>query len=586
MNKKLFKIALVLLLTLTVIVICSSCGNTQAEDADSLKFMMNGSYYLHFKGVDYPIKFENGSITWLETPPDELFFVQMFEIFKDKDLKKRCCHLGLYIEVRPFHTDEYHRGYLSDGKRPKDGSVLYIDETKLKRFSMGNSGSSSKFMFAPDDTLCYKNSSGFPREVACWNGKNLFYSESDGVFFENLNTIRKAFEYARANGIPFDGKLRYTGLSYPTSIMSAFDEYNWEEDYYNDGTFIVSPASLNGNYNVTLDFGDENYPNKHFIIFNPNHHNGEWQIENFKYRISCGYYADLVYDEEGNVIKCRDLSKNTVNQVFYTVEAFNEYLKSEKHIDYGARKAISHFTSSFDIINMTENLNFNAVGSNTDFVLHAVWDEIKVVRLNSAEASTEVYVFKNAPTKLPDSRLAGYEFVGWYTDESFTSAPITEVNYSDTITDLYAKFNKVDFYTLTFESYEGQTFDEIKYAYGDNVHLPVLSKPFYLFMGWSTTPDGSEMIIKNVDESFFGSYHLYPYFEPLKYTFTLVTDGTAERVSVAYGEAYTLPIKETEKTFIGYFDIDGIQYTDEQGNSLVPFTDGADITLYARFKEE
>jgi hypothetical protein len=120
----------------------------------------------------------------------------------------------------------------------------------------------------------------------------------------------------------------------------------------------------------------------------------------------------------------------------------------------------------------------------------------------------------------------------------------------------------------------------------DNVHLPVLSKPFYLFMGWSTTPDGSEMIIKNVDESFFGSYHLYPYFEPLKYTFTLVTDGTAERVSVAYGEAYTLPIKETEKTFIGYFDIDGIQYTDEQGNSLVPFTDGADITLYARFKEE
>ena len=47
-----------------------------------------------------------------------------------------------------------------------------------------------------------------------------------------------------------------------------------------------------------------------------------------------------------------------------------------------------------------------------------------------------------------------------------------------------------------------------------------------------------------------------------------------------------LAMRFVEDGFIGYFDEFGVQYTDSQGRSLMPFEDGADIVLYAKYKEE
>ena len=603
MNKRIFKLLAIILILLCTLIVCTSCKNKKVQknwkdDFTSEQiiswnqqnklypYMLNGGYYIHFQGVNYPVIFENGSIVQFENAPEELFFIEMYELFTDPKLKKRCATLGRYTEVRLFHTDTYHYGYVLNGNRPEYGTILYLDETKLCNYVLNYSNMNKKYRFDADDTLFLKDYNDEYVEAIAWNNSNLIYSNEYGNFFDHLDTLREIFKYAKEAGIPFDGIRKHTGLAYPTSIINPYTNYYWEEDPSEpEGEVIMYASRPCDLYDVVIDYSDSKFSNKHCLILS-----NESAVDNFNRRVSSGsYYNNIVYDESGKAISCYSISDGLTKQIFYSTEEFDEFLNQNKPIDYEGNKALSYFTPNLQLVNLdcgVDDILYRLSSYyNGKLNLYGVWDDIKIVTLNSRYEAEEICVFKSEATKLPEARFPGYDFVGWYADEGYSGQPLTHLSYSDSYTALYAKFEKVDFYDISFEPFEGKTFDSFKYAYGDEVSLPVLSRAHHRFVGWCTDAELTSTPIIEITSDFYGSYHLYPCFEPLEYTITAVFGGSAEQIRVKFGESYTLTVPESSGIFIGYFDADGIQYTDALGKSLTPFTDGADILLYPRYKE-
>ena len=92
--------------------------------------------------------------------------------------------------------------------------------------------------------------------------------------------------------------------------------------------------------------------------------------------------------------------------------------------------------------------------------------------------------------------------------------------------------------------------------------------------------------LNTISAEFYGSYLLYPCFEPRKYILMLTNGAEQIQKEVRYGEEFTLPIDGVGEGFIGYADIDGVLLTDSTGKSLEPFTYGADVQLFAKYKGE
>lgn len=602
MNKRIYKLFAVTILLICILIVATSCGGKKVQkhwkddftteqigswdqQNKQYPYMMNGGYYIHFQGVNYPVVFENGSIVQFENAPDELFFLEMYELFTDPKLKNKCATLGKYTEVRLFHTDTYHYGYVLKGKRPANGTILYIDETKVCNYVITYTDMNKKYRFDADDTLYLKYNNEYVEDVA-WNRSTLIYSNEYGNFFDHLDTLREIFAYAREVGIPFDGIREHTGLAYPTSIINPYTNYYWEEDPSEpEGEIIIYATRPCSTYDVTINYGDSKYPNQYCLILS-----NQSAIDTFNRYVSSGsYYKNVVYDESGKAISCYSMSDGYTKQIFYSVAEFDAFLNQNMPINPETQKAISYFTPYQSLINLDcgiEDILYRLSSyDNGKLTLNGVWDDVKIVTLNSRYEDSELCVFKSEVAKLPSARLPGYDFVGWYTDESYSGQPVTHVSYSDSYTALYAKFEKVDFYTITFEPFEGKTFESFKYAYGDEVSLPTLSRAHHRFVGWCTDAELTTTPITKITANFYGSYQLYPCFEPLEYTITAVSGGSAEQIKVKYGESFTLTVPESSGVFIGYFDADGVQYTDMFGKSITPFTDGADILLYPRYKE-
>ena len=113
----------------------------------------------------------------------------------------------------------------------------------------------------------------------------------------------------------------------------------------------------------------------------------------------------------------------------------------------------------------------------------------KVINGTESTISTSLVLEGSTTTKPSNPTLSGYKFVGWYTDNTFT----TEFNFSNPITSntsIYAKFEEVETYILTYKYNIGaedvlidtETYDEevLTVAPTD----PTLSG--YIFKGWYT----------------------------------------------------------------------------------------------------
>lgn len=184
---------------------------------------------------------------------------------------------------------------------------------------------------------------------------------------------------------------------------------------------------------------------------------------------------------------------------------------------------------------------------------------------------------------------------------TFTRSGVNEVELAvidgKNITSSYSKLN-ITAYGVYFDARGGSECKTVYLAVGDKLTLPETETEGYEFGGWYNLPGGPESNAKEyVDGQPFtttGDVALYACWTSRKYNVTLNVDGGAELeetiVKVTYNGKYTLPVpsevgSEREgMKFNGWYSNPngaGVQYADNEGNSLGVYRDSKDVTLYA-----
>lgn len=533
------------------------------------KHVLNGGYYINFNGVDYPVVFESGSIVRFDNMPDELFFITMYELYTDKNLKHRCAYIAEYDEYYSFFAPmKSWRGYILDGKRPALGTVLYLNENDERKFMFRIDEVTVTDNLDPDDIINVQRAKKLRLDE---NGLWMHFSDSSGKAYELINTPRKLYYYIKNQvGVEFDARAAYTYVAYPSTVFHDWrGYYRYDNDFTSDDLFREDELQR-AKEDACL-----------FTVERTNLCNDDNYISSVL-RFQVDYLKSGFDNKEYSVVITSDGKPGFRDDVFYgTLKDFADFLKEKTPIDKASQKAVSYFSYTVDGENFAEVVYNELVYRETDKI-YAVWEDCKKVTLRGDTVS-DIYLCRDQEYTLPYPTRAGYEFVGWYDSSDYTGQKIEKISYSDTYTDLYPKFDKTEYYTLTFEDYNGERIDDIRYSYGDEVQLPVLKKTFYTFAGWCTDSECTSEPIREIDSNFFGSYHLYPCFIPNEYTILLTDNDSVQTVKLKYGIDYKLPVPDKAK-FLGWFDINGVQYTNENGKSLAPFTDGADIQLIAKYE--
>ena len=184
---------------------------------------------------------------------------------------------------------------------------------------------------------------------------------------------------------------------------------------------------------------------------------------------------------------------------------------------------------------------------------------------------------------------------------TFTRSGVNEVELAvidgKNITSSYSKLN-ITAYGVYFDARGGSECKTVYLAVGDRLTLPETETEGYEFGGWYNLPGGPESNAKEYVDgqplTTTGDIALYAYWTSRKYNVTLNVDGGAELeetiVKVTYNGKYTLPVpsevgSEREgMKFNGWYSNPngaGIQYADNEGNSLGVYRDSKDVTLYA-----
>ncbi len=147
---------------------------------------------------------------------------------------------------------------------------------------------------------------------------------------------------------------------------------------------------------------------------------------------------------------------------------------------------------------------------------------------------------------------------------------------------------------VTFDTLGGSPIADQFKAVGDAITLPAADKIGYSFVDWYNVPGGATSNgMVYADELFneSGSIVLYAYYKANKYgiTYNYGTggNGTLTSDSVFFEQNFTLTVptpSDVAGAFGGWFSAPygmGVQYTDEKGNSLVPWSHLEDKELYA-----
>lgn len=149
-------------------------------------------------------------------------------------------------------------------------------------------------------------------------------------------------------------------------------------------------------------------------------------------------------------------------------------------------------------------------------------------------------------------------------------------------------------HTLTFVSDGGYSVEEQYKAVGDSITLPTPQKKGYDFLNWYNTPKGPESNGSAYSDTTFkasGDLMLYACYTPKKYTVTYHYgdggNGVEVDGSVFYQKDYQLAVPQANdatSAFGGWFSApngNGIQYTDDKGNSLNPWNRTENSDVYA-----
>ncbi len=132
-------------------------------------------------------------------------------------------------------------------------------------------------------------------------------------------------------------------------------------------------------------------------------------------------------------------------------------------------------------------------GSFGDKVFYAKWTvveyEISFDTKGGNHLENMMHTIEHDTCALPTPVRVGFQFDGWYADETFTGEPVVTIDNTVTGNRHYvAKWTPVT-YTIRLESNGGTMFEDISYNIESaEVTLPTPEKAGYLFLGWYSDP--------------------------------------------------------------------------------------------------
>ena len=185
--------------------------------------------------------------------------------------------------------------------------------------------------------------------------------------------------------------------------------------------------------------------------------------------------------------------------------------------------------------------------------------------------------------KYPDTKLDGYTFDGWFSDKEMTKKnELTKMPAADTT--VYAKYTKIDKYTLSFVSnVTSKTFASAEYAKDETIKLPDTKLEGYTFDGWYSDKDMTKKsTLTKMPAENTTLYARYIVDTTKKYKLSFVTNVDTKKFdSVDYAENATITYPETKLdgyTFDGWFS--DKEMTKKNELTKMP---AADTTVYAKY---
>lgn len=273
----------------------------------------------------------------------------------------------------------------------------------------------------------------------------------------------------------------------------------------------------------------------------------KWDFENDIVAADTKLYAKFL--PEAEVTKYTVTFKSDENTVIntMTVKEGNSVGEPENPVKDGYQ-----FDGWYTDVNCTDKYDFNTVVS-ADLTLYAKWLAKYTVSFDTDGGSTvesQTVVTGNKATKpAVNPTKKGYNFVGWYTDNTYT----TEFDFENTIitdnTTIYAKFEDASIIRLN-----GYTFNKISTLEG-------LTTGYYVIGGYISNSNEYKYMISdmNTTKSFKSSDNPTEFYE-IKLKGNSVTIKNSKNMYIISNTEKSVSLSEKEKTiFTPVVNADGFK---------------------------
>ena len=204
---------------------------------------------------------------------------------------------------------------------------------------------------------------------------------------------------------------------------------------------------------------------------------------------------------------------------------------------------------------------------------------------NNDPSNPTSYNYDSETITLADASRVGYTFLGWTSSDIQTPTKGVQIVHNSVGDKLFIANWQANTYTVTYDvnggNSIGKTSEEI--VFDEVLTLINPTRTGYTFSGWysgnTLYESGVWKTAKDVD--------LVARWTPNNYTITKENGSGAGTSVVTYDDNYNLGTSSKDGyEFVGWYTEmygQGTQYADENGNSLNPYTDANDQTLYASF---
>ena len=142
---------------------------------------------------------------------------------------------------------------------------------------------------------------------------------------------------------------------------------------------------------------------------------------------------------------------------------------------------------------------------NSSTTIYAKWLESITITFNanggSVSPNTRTFAAGNAIGELPTPLRDGYRFLGWFSDDTEQATEVTDETIFNTTTSIYARWEEILNYKITYDAMEGTVSPEYKEVEIDTAagELAIPEKENQIFVGWFT--DNIDFTTEITDET-------------------------------------------------------------------------------------